>query len=89
MQEREKILSGKEKKRAFATRSIVVSLDRADAFIAGGEEAIGWRTLLALSCEGRSFRPARRTKLASGEGFQGTCLKVVRLNRCFIPQASE
>ena len=57
--------------------------------VAGGEEAIGWRTLLALSCEGRFFRPARRTKLASGEGFQGTCLKVVRLNRCFIPQASE
>jgi len=38
MQEREKILSGKnEKKRALAARTLFVSLDRADAIIEGGE----------------------------------------------------
>ena len=31
MQEREKILSGKKKKRALAARTVYVSLDRADA----------------------------------------------------------
>jgi len=38
MQEREKILSGKnEKKQALAARTLFVSLDRADAIIEGGE----------------------------------------------------
>jgi len=37
MQEREKILSGKnEKKQALAARTLFVSLDRADAIIEGG-----------------------------------------------------
>jgi len=36
MQEREKILSGKKKKRAPAARKLYVSLDRADAIIEGG-----------------------------------------------------
>jgi len=36
MQEREKILSGKKKKRALAARTVYVSLDRADAIIEGG-----------------------------------------------------
>jgi len=36
MQEREKILSGKKKKRALAARKLYVSLDRADAIIEGG-----------------------------------------------------
>jgi len=35
MQEREKILSGKKKKRALAARTVYVSLDRADAIIEG------------------------------------------------------
>jgi len=38
MQEREKILSGKKKKRALAARTVYVSLDRADAIIEGGAE---------------------------------------------------
>jgi hypothetical protein len=36
MQQREKILSGKKKKRALAARTVYVSLDRADAIIEGG-----------------------------------------------------
>jgi hypothetical protein len=35
MKEREKILSGKKKKRALAARTVYVSLDRADAIIDG------------------------------------------------------
>ncbi len=42
MQEREKILSGKKKKRALAARTVYVSLDRADAIIEG---AAPWDSL--------------------------------------------
>jgi hypothetical protein len=40
MQEREKILSGEEKKRALVVRRVYVSLDRADAIIEGGRALI-------------------------------------------------
>jgi hypothetical protein len=45
MQEREKILSGEEKKRALAARTVYVSLDRADAIIEGAPHT-------ALACGG-------------------------------------